>query len=223
MDNDTTSTKGAHAKILSEFREKKAQILVGTQMIAKGHDFPSVTLVGIIDADVSLHQSSYKATEKTFNLITQVAGRAGRADKQGEIILQTYAPRHYIYRLASVYDYTGFYRKEINLREVASYPPFAKIVRLLFTSLDENLVKTTTKEYYDMIKELKEKYQNQFIYLGVMKAPVGRIENKFRFQILMRLRNQMSDQIIREIYDKTNENKNKNVSIFVEINPEVMS
>ncbi len=223
MDNDTTSTKGAHAKILSEFREKKAQILVGTQMIAKGHDFPSVTLVGIIDADVSLHQSSYKATEKTFNLITQVAGRAGRADKQGEIILQTYAPRHYIYRLASVYDYTGFYRKEINLREVASYPPFAKIVRLLFTSLDENLVKTTTKEYYDIIKELKEKYQNQFIYLGVMKAPVGRIENKFRFQILMRLRNQMSDQIIREIYDKTNENKNKNVSIFVEINPEVMS
>ena len=96
-------------------------------------------------------------------------------------------------------------------------------MRLLFTSLDENLVKATTKEYYDIIKELKEKYQNQFIYLGVMKAPVGRIENKFRFQILMRLRNQMSDQIIREIYDKTNENKNKNVSIFVEINPEVMS
>lgn len=223
MDNDTTKTKGSHAKILSDFREKKAQILVGTQMIAKGHDFPSVTLVGIIDADVSLHQSSYKATEKTFNLITQVAGRAGRADKQGEIILQTYAPRHYIYRLASIYDYTGFYRKEINLREVASYPPFAKIVRLLFTSLDENLVKSVTKEYYDMVKELKDANPKSFIYLGVMKAPVGRIENKFRYQILMRLRNDSADQIIHEIYHETSENKNKNVSIFVEINPEVLS
>lgn len=223
MDNDTTSTKGAHAKILSEFREKKAQILVGTQMIAKGHDFPSVTLVGIIDADVSLHQSSYKATEKTFNLITQVAGRAGRADKQGEIILQTYAPRHYIYRLASVYDYAGFYRKEINLREVASYPPFAKIVRLLFTSLDEDLVKNTTKEYYDKVKQLKENYNGEFIYLGVMKSPVGRIENKFRYQILIRLKNSKADQIIREIYDITDQNKNRNVSVFVEINPEVLN
>ena len=223
MDNDTTKTKGSHAKILSDFREKKAQILVGTQMIAKGHDFPSVTLVGIIDADVSLHQSSYKATEKTFNLITQVAGRAGRADKQGEIILQTYAPRHYIYRLASIYDYTGFYRKEINLREVASYPPFAKIVRLLFTSLDENLVKSVTKEYYDKVKELKDKNPKGFIYLGVMKSPVGRIENKFRFQILMRLKNDSADQIIHEIYNQTSENKNKNVSIFVEINPEVLN
>lgn len=223
MDNDTTKAKGSHSKILSDFREKKANILVGTQMIAKGHDFPSVTLVGIIDADVSLHQSSFKATEKTFNLITQVAGRAGRADKQGEIILQTYAPRHYIYRLASVYDYTGFYRKEINLRDVASYPPFAKIVRLLFTSLDEDLAKNVTKEYYDAIKNLKLEYQNQFIYLGVMKSPVGRIDNKFRYQILMRLRNQEADNIIRKIYDYTNQNKHKNVSIFVEINPDVLS
>lgn len=223
MDNDTTSRKGAHAQILSDFKEKKAQILVGTQMIAKGHDFPSVTLVGIVDADVSLHQSSFKATEKTFNLITQVAGRAGRADKQGEIILQTYAPRHYIYRLASIYDYAGFFRKEINLREVASYPPFAKIVRILFISFDEDLVKNTTKEYYDMVKALKDEFSDQFIYLGVMKAPVGRIENKFRFQILTRIRNEKSDEIIRKIYDFTEKNKNKNISIFVEINPEVLN
>lgn len=223
MDNDTTSTKGSHAKILSDFRDKKAQILVGTQMIAKGHDFPSVTLVGIIDADVSLHQSSFKATEKTFNLITQVAGRAGRADKQGEIILQTYAPRHYIYRLASIYDYAGFYRKEINLREVASYPPFAKIIRILFTSFDENLVKDATKEYYDKVKELKNNFPKQFIYLGVMKAPVGKIENKFRFQILMRISNTDSDKIIHEIYEFTNQNRNKNVNIFVEINPEMVN
>ena len=223
MDNDTTKNKGAHAQILSEFRNKKAQILVGTQMIAKGHDFPSVTLVGIVDADVSLHQSSYKAPEKTFGLITQVAGRAGRADKQGEIILQTYAPRNYIYKLARVYDYASFYRKEINLREATLYPPFAKIIRLLFTSSSEDLAKDTTKVYYDKVKEMMNKYQGQFIYLGVMRSPVGRIQNKHRFQILIRLKNQQYDQIMKEIYHEVDENKPKDVNIFVEIDPSSLS
>ena len=223
MDNDTTKTKDAHAKILGEFRDGKAQILVGTQMIAKGHDFPSVTLVGIVDADVSLHQSSFKAPEKTFNLITQVAGRAGRADKAGEIILQTYAPRNYIYRLASRYDYAGFYRKEINLREVTQYPPFSVILRILFTSTDEVLAKNTTKVYYDMVKELNQKYKEQFIYLGVMKSPVGKIQNKYRFQILIRLKKPKSDSIISEIYKMVDDNSTNGVSIFVEINPSSLS
>ena len=223
MDNDTTKNKGAHAKLLAEFREKKAQILVGTQMIAKGHDFPSVTLVGIVDADVSLHQSSFKAPERTFNLITQVAGRAGRADKAGEIYLQTYAPRNYIYRLASKYDYTSFYRKEINLREVTSYPPFAKIIRLLFTSYSEELAKEHTKVYYDRVKELASEYMGQFIYLGVMKSPVGRIQDKFRYQILIRLKPEKSDQIISKLYEQVNTVKNKDVSVFVEIDPASLS
>ena len=141
MDNDTTKTKDSHLKILSDFRSGKTQVLVGTQMIAKGHDFPSVTLVGIIDADVSLYQSSYTASEQTFELITQVAGRAGRADKAGEIYLQTYVPRHYTYKLASYYDYPAFYKKEINLRQVTMYPPFTKIIRILFTHSDENIAK----------------------------------------------------------------------------------
>ena len=223
MDNDTTKTKGAHAKLLAEFREKKAQILVGTQMIAKGHDFPSVTLVGIIDADVSLHQSSFKAPERTFNLITQVAGRAGRADKAGEIYLQTYAPKNYIYRLASKYDYTSFYRKEINLREITSYPPFSVILRLLFTSSDEELAKNLTKEYYDCIRNLSQEFDRQFIYLGVMKSPVGRIQDKFRYQILMRLKPASSDEIIKRIYNEVNNRKNRDVSVFVEINPASLS
>ncbi|MBQ7466957.1 MAG: primosomal protein N', partial [Clostridia bacterium] len=223
MDNDTTKTKGAHNKILSAFREGKAQILVGTQMIAKGHDFPSVTLVGIVDADVSLHQSTYKATERTFNLITQVAGRAGRADKSGQIILQTYAPRNYIYRLASVYDYAGFYRKEINLRETTFYPPFAKIIRILFTSEDETLAKSVTKEYYDSINILRDEYKQDFIYLGVMKSPVGRIENKFRFQILLRLKPINADEIISKIYNLTSDKQNRNVTVFVEVNPSSLS
>ena len=156
MDNDTTKTKDAHLKILSDFRSGKTQVLVGTQMIAKGHDFPSVTLVGIIDADISLYQSSYSASEQTFQLITQVAGRAGRADKAGEIYLQTYVPRHYTYRLASYYDYPAFYKKEINLRKTTNYPPFTKIIRILFTSEAENLAKDTAKVYYEEVKKTSE-------------------------------------------------------------------
>lgn len=223
MDNDTTKTKDSHLKILSDFRSGKTRILVGTQMIAKGHDFPSVTLVGIIDADISLYQSSYSATEQTFELITQVAGRAGRADKAGEIYLQTYVPNHYVYRLASYYDYPAFYKKEINLRQVTMYPPFSKIVRILFTSEDENLAKDTAKVYYDEVKKLQKEYENEFVYLGVMKSPIGRIQNKFRLQILMRFKTVHEDEITSKIFELSNNIKKTGVSIFVEINPQNLS
>ena len=223
MDNDTTSQKNGHHKILQEFRNGSAQILVGTQMIAKGHDFPAVTLVGIIDADQSLYQSSYTATERTFQLITQVAGRAGRADLQGTIILQTYVPRHYVYRLASGYDYLSFYKKEANLREITHFPPFAKIVRILFTSEDEDLAKNTTKVYYDNIKKLAEENKGNFVYIGATKSPVGKIQNKFRYQILIRIRKENSDEIISKIYELMSELKNNKVTCFVEINPQSLS
>lgn len=223
MDNDTTSVKNGHYKILQEFRNGSAQILVGTQMIAKGHDFPAVTLVGIIDADQSLYQSSYTATERTFQLITQVAGRAGRADLQGNIILQTYVPRHYVYRLASCYDYLSFYKKEANLREVTNFPPFAQIVRILFTSENEELAKSSTKVYYDKVKVLAEENKNQFIYIGASKSPVGRIQNKFRYQILVRLRLDMADQITTKLFEYADEIKTNTLSCFVEINPTSLS
>ena len=105
MDNDTTTTKSSHAKILGEFEKTKPAILVGTQMIAKGHDFPSVTLVGILDADLSLFYSDFKANEKTFQLVTQVAGRAGRAEKEGKVVLQTFFPKHYVYNFCSLYHF----------------------------------------------------------------------------------------------------------------------
>lgn len=223
MDNDTTSQKDGHYKILSQFKSGKAQILVGTQMIAKGHDFPAVTLVGIIDADQSLYQSSFTAAERTFQLITQVAGRAGRADLQGEVILQTYVPRHYVYRLASGYDYLSFYKKESNLREITNFPPFTKIIRILFTSDKEDLAKNATKEYYDSIKELAQEYKGEFIYLGASKSPVGRIQNKFRYQILLRLRLNKAQEIISKLYSLSDNKKIKNVSVFVEINPQSLS
>ncbi len=223
MDNDTTKTKDSHLKILSDFREGKTQILVGTQMIAKGHDFPSVTLVGIIDADVSLYQTSYTASEQTFQLITQVAGRAGRADKAGEIYLQTYVPNHYVYKIASYYDYPSFYKKEINLRQVTGYPPFSKIIRILFTSESEDLAKNLTKEYYDKVKALHMERSDDFIYLGVMKSPIGRIQNKFRYQILTRLKIKNAEEITDRLFEFADSLKSSDVSIFVEINPQNLS
>ncbi len=223
MDNDTTKTKDSHLKILSDFREKKTQILVGTQMIAKGHDFPAVTTVGIVDADVSLYQTSYTSTEQTFELITQVAGRAGRADKSGEIYLQTYVPRHYVYKLASYYDYPAFYKKEINLRETTLYPPFVKIIRILFTSEDENLAKTAAKVYYEEVKQLKEDYKGEFVYLAAMKSPIGRIQNKHRLQILTRIRPEKADEITDKLFELADKHKKPNISIFIEINPQSLS
>lgn len=223
MDNDTTKTKDSHLKILSDFREGKTKVLVGTQMIAKGHDFPSVTLVGIIDADISLYQTSFAAPEQTFQLITQVAGRAGRADKSGEIFLQTYVPRHYVYKLASLYDYPAFYKKEINLRNVTMYPPYTKIIRILFTSEDENLAKDTAKVYYDRVKQIQSEFEGEFVYLGVMKSPIGRIQNRFRLQILMRIKPTSEDEITDRIFMLADETKTQNVSIFVEINPQNLS
>ena len=223
MDNDTTKTKDSHLKILSDFRSKKTQVLVGTQMIAKGHDFPSVTLVGIIDADVSLYQSSYTASEQTFELITQVAGRAGRADKTGEIFLQTYVPRHYTYKLASQYDYPAFYKKEINLRSVTMYPPYAKIVRILFTHEDENIAKDVTKVYYDAVKQIQTQQPDAFIYLGVMKSPIGRIQNKHRMQILMRLKPEYADNITDSLFEIADNINKKGCSVFVEIDPQSLS
>ncbi len=192
-------------------------------MIAKGHDFPSVTLVGIIDADVSLYQSSYSSSEQTFELITQVAGRAGRADKAGEIYLQTYVPRHYVYKLASFYDYTAFYKKEINLRQVTMYPPFTKIIRILFTSESEELAKEAARVYYEQVRNLQNQYEDSFVYLGVMRSPIGRIQNKYRLQILIRLKPNKEEEITKKLFELSSTIKKSNTTVFVEINPQNLS
>lgn len=223
MDNDTTKTKNSHEQILSEFSQTKPSILVGTQMIAKGHDFPLVTLVGIIDADVSLHFSDYRANERTFSLITQVAGRAGRSERQGEVILQTYCPRHYVYRYASEYNYKKFYDREINLRSVTNFPPFAVVVRVLVTSEQENIAVDTTKSLFEKIKSIKQSNSQDFIYLGAMKSPVKRIEKKFRYQILCRLKPKSADDVMNKIFDIVNQEKDLKVNIFVELNPQNLS
>lgn len=222
MDNDTTQTKGAHLDILSKFRQKKAHILVGTQMIVKGHDFPDVTLVGIVDADMSLHFADFRATERTYQLITQVAGRAGRADKPGEVVLQTYSPRHYVYRYIVNGDYAGFYEKEINLREVTKYPPFSRIVRVLVSCENEQFAHDVLKKIFDRLSGDFKGKRDSIAYFAAMKSPVKRISNKYRVQILVRIVRD-EENITRQIYEAVDEYTIPKVSVFVEINPNNLS
>lgn len=223
MDNDTTRTKNAYQKILSQFGKSKPGILVGTQMIAKGHDFSDVTLVGIIDADQSLYHSDYKSTEKTFELITQMAGRAGRDKAEGKVILQTYAPRHYAYRFIANYDYKSFFDKELSIRKNTMFPPFTTILRLLFSSQSEEIVREITKLCYTDIKQLRDIYLDDFVYLDAMKSPITKIKNKIRYQILMRIKHEHEDEIIQKLYEICDKHTNAKVSMFVEINPQNLS
>ena len=221
MDNDTTRNKNAHEKILNEFKKHSPSILVGTQMIAKGHDIPNVTLVGIVDADQSLYQSHYKSAERTFALITQVSGRAGRSEKTGKVILQTYSPKHYVYNFAANYNFKGFFAKEINLRKATGFPPFSTIVRILISSEKEDCAYEKTKEVFSKIKELKQTSGDEFVYLDAMKSPVSRVKNKFRFQVLFRIKNWQNFR--NKIYEICDNEKNDKISIFVEINPQNLS
>lgn len=220
MDNDTTTTKTAYLDILEAFSEHKADVLVGTQMIAKGHDFADVTLVGILDADMSLYFSDYRSSERTFQLITQVAGRAGRSKKVGRVILQTYSPRHYVYRFAQNYDYKGFIAKETNTREVTQFPPFTRILRVLVSSATEEKAVDCAKVIYNKIKKLKADNPDAFVYMQAMKAPIKRIQNKFRYQVIMRLNRNHEEQILKAVHDIVDSSRVKDVWTFIESNPQ---
>lgn len=196
-------------------------ILVGTQMIAKGHDFESVVLVGIVDADQSLYQTDYRSSERTFQLITQVAGRAGRSENEGKVVLQTYAPKHYVYKFAANYDYKGFFRKELNIRQTTLFPPFTRIIRILFASHDENYVRDTLKVCYNEIRKLKEDYDQDFIYLDAMKSPIQRIADKYRYQIMMRLKIDRADEIEQKVFDIVNSHSKD--TVYFEVNPQNLS
>lgn len=215
-DNDTTRGKNGHKNILSQFSATSPSILVGTQMIAKGHDYPLVSFVGILDADISLYNSDYKSNERTFQLVTQVAGRAGRKTNDGHVILQTYTPKHYVYKFASNYNYSGFFDKEINLRKTTQFPPFSIILRILISSEINDRAVEVTKKIFDEAQKLKEKYPNQIIFLQAMPSPVKRIKKSYRYQILTRYI--PDDKITCDFY-KISDIIEKDVSIFVETNP----
>lgn len=222
MDNDTTQNKEAHFRILKEFADKKADILVGTQMIAKGHDFGGVTLVGILDADMSLYFSDYRAGERTFQLITQVAGRSGRAERKGKAVLQTFSPQNTVLRFAARYDYEGFYNYESAIRKAAGFPPYSDILRIMVESDDDKKGMETLKNVFFACREVYNEHRGDFAYFDKMKSPVKRIKNKFRYQVLARV---LTDRetIERKFYEIADGNTSRNAFCYLEINPSSMS
>lgn len=214
MDADTTKTKDSYEKILSAFSAGEADILVGTQMIVKGHDFPNVTLMGIMAADMSLSVNDYRAGERTFQLLTQAAGRAGRGKRPGEVVIQTYQPEHYSILHAAAQDYEGFYEEEILYRQLLSYPPVSHILAVQVTSLTEK----GGEELAGILKTLAEKTEEgreeHTILIGPAPAFIGRINDIFRYvlyiknpdyDILIRLKNRM-ERFLKEL-----ERKDENV------------
>ncbi len=218
MDNDTVQRKDSYVDILSAFAKGEAQILVGTQMIVKGHDFANVTLVGILDADLSLYFPDFRSNENTFQLITQVAGRAGREQKEGKVVMQTYNPQHYVFRFARNYDYCGFFEKESNVRQTTHFPPYSVIARTLVASEDESKAMQAAREGYELLRKLKE--QNCGIFrVQAMRAPIKRMMNKYRFQIVVWIDLKNGESALPLVYQEMKKLPTRGVSSFIEINP----
>lgn len=220
MDADTTTKKNAHLTLLERFRNEGKKALIGTQMIAKGHDFPNVTLVGVVAADSGMFFPDYRSAEKNFQLIEQVAGRSGRAEKEGKVIVQTYNPEHYSIVHAKNHDYVGFYLEEIKIRELLAYPPFTWILNIIVSGEEK-------QEVVDVANLIKDKIKNQFDnklfeLLGPTAAPIDKIKSRYRWQILIKakkeekIREIMRFLVYNELYKK------EAVTLSLDINPTSM-
>ncbi|HVR70749.1 MAG TPA: primosomal protein N' [Vicinamibacteria bacterium] len=183
LDRDRTSRRGEAARVLSAFAAGETDILVGTQLIAKGHDFPNVTLVGVVDADVGLGLPDFRAAERTFQLLTQVAGRAGRAELAGEVILQSHLPDHYALRLACAQDYAGFFAHEMEFRRTMGYPPAAALINVILRSRE---AVEASRNAQALAARLRELASGRYRVLGPARAPLARLKQEHRFQVLLK-------------------------------------
>lgn len=220
MDIDTVSKKNSHEEILNTFKNDNIDILIGTQMVVKGHHFPNVTLVGVVTADSSLNLEDYRAVERTFQTLVQVAGRAGR-EKEGDVIIQTYNPDHYAIIEAQKQDYDLFYNQEIELRKMLNYPPFCDIIMISFQGTDINEIQKISNLVYRKIKSVNDENINIF---KPVPSPVDKIKNKYRWRIILKCKvtSRILDIINYGIEDE-NIKKCKNTRITVDINPNTMN
>ena len=189
MDVDTTREKDAHERILNRFRSGEANVLIGTQMIAKGLDFPNVTLVGAVAADMTLNLPDYRSAERTFQLITQVAGRAGRAGKPGRAIVQTYDPDHYAIKLAAAQDYRAFYRRESAFRKSALYPPFTKIARVIYSAKDEDPAREAARADEARMRAWLDSagLRPDVVQMKAAEAPISLLRGEHRWQLFLKM------------------------------------
>lgn len=223
MDVDTTKTKDAHEKIYNAFKNGEADILIGTQMVSKGLDFKDVTLVGILAADISLNIPDYRSGERTFQIITQVAGRAGRGDKKGRVIVQTYTPENSSLRYALQNDYESLYNDEINTRKAMNYPPFSKLFLINGLCKDENKLRKFMNILIDRIQAILSE-ENEIEILGPSPCIITRIKDNFRWQII--IKGNITDEIkknIKELLYELTKSVYNEIRISMDVNPNNMS
>jgi primosomal protein N' (replication factor Y) len=224
MDRDTTTAKHSYARLLGDLGRGAIDILVGTQMIAKGHDVPTITLVGVVSADTSLQWPDFRASEVTFQLLTQVAGRAGRGDELGTVLVQTYNPEHYSIRFAREHDCMGFFAEEtIFLRELG-YPPFRRVVLLQLAGNVEERTREAASRLAERFRELRGHHSESFRevdILGPAPAPLTRVKGKYRWQVLLRSSRSIAlRETVRQLLEwGQNALKGSGVSLTVDVDP----
>ncbi|MBP3276906.1 primosomal protein N' [Kandleria sp.] len=216
FDYDTTRNKNSHTKLLKAFRNKEANILVGTQMIAKGLDFENVTFVGVLSADLTLTLPDYRASERTFQLLTQVAGRSGRGEKSGSVVIQTYNPDHYAIALAAKHDYAHFYEKEMAYRKLANYPPYCHLLAIVVQSRSDAVVKRAATEIkYHLVKSL-----NDAQIIGPSEAGIFKMKDTYRERILVKYKDAKPVyRILESLNDFYNKKQNGKVSMVCDFHP----
>ena len=222
MDTDTTSAKNAYGELLGKFRNHEADVLLGTQMVTKGHDFPDVTLVGVLLADTSLYLDDYRAAERTFALLTQVIGRAGRAKKEGEAVIQTNNPDHECIRLACAQDYDSFFEKEIRLRRQLRFPPFCDIALITLSSSDEKeLLRASGILSQKFSKLVQEEYTDiPLIVFGPFEDPVYKVDNKFRMRMVVKCRlSKRSRAMFSSLLSDFSKSGAKALTLSIDFNP----
>ncbi len=217
MDVDTTRRKGAHEKILRTFGEGQADILLGTQMIAKGLDFPNVTLVGVLNADTALNLPDFRSSERTFQLLTQVSGRAGRAEKPGEVIIQSFNPEHYAIQLAKAQDYEDFYTKEMYIRHRGNYPPYYFTVQITASHPEEN---EAAKQMFQIATKLKQGLSPQAILLGPTPNAIMRVNNRYFYQVIIKYKQEpMLQPLLKEILTDTQRATARGLKLSIDAEP----
>ncbi|MBC2278411.1 primosomal protein N' [Listeria welshimeri] len=220
MDVDTTRTKGAHEKLLKSFRNHEADILLGTQMIAKGLDFPDITLVGVLNADTMLHLPDFRASERTFQLLTQVSGRAGRHERTGEVVVQSYNPEHYSIEFAKKHDFIGFYNHEMQLRKMGSYPPFYYLTMINVS--DENEMKAI-RTIQEMAQFLRGKLGPDAVVLGPVPSTITRIKNKYRYQCIIKYKIEPDlKKELKTLITHYQKDQQKGLTITIDVQPYVL-
>lgn len=218
MDSDAVRGRDAYEKILSRVDRREVDILLGTQMVAKGHDFPAVTLVGVVDADVGLNLPDFRSAEKTFQLITQAAGRAGRGDAVGEVVIQTMNANHYAIRHSMTHDYDGFYEEEIAYRSQLGYPPVGRIIKLEIKSPDEALAREAAKTAQNRIRSLLR--GKETVLLGPAPAPIARVRGQYRFQLLLlSTRREAIRRLAADARNIVEEKYGRKVRVIVDVDP----